>query len=74
MTISFREDEEEKNKLLQDSPLDSEDIDIPENSLEIALEDVEELEEDENIGHKVQTFDPEDDGVNNYFDERYFDE
>jgi len=44
------------------------------NELEITLDDVAELEEEENIGHKVQTYDPADDGVDNYFDERYFDE
>lgn len=41
---------------------------------EITLDDVEALEEDENTGHRVQTYDPNDDGVDNYFDERYFDE
>lgn len=44
------------------------------NELEMTLDDVAELEEEESIGHKVQTYDPADDGVDNYFDERYFDE
>jgi len=62
MTTPFPEDEEDE--LLID----------PEDNLEVTLEDVENLEEEENTGHKVQTFDPSDDGVDNYFDERYFDE
>ena len=41
---------------------------------ELTLEELEELEEEDTAGHKVQTFDPNDDGVDNYFDEKYFDE
>ncbi|EKD29964.1 MAG: hypothetical protein ACD_78C00199G0006 [uncultured bacterium (gcode 4)] len=73
MTIPFPEDEEE-DELLIDSALDWDEDDIETNELEITLDDVENIEEEENIGHKVQTFDPADDGVDNYFDERYFDE
>ena len=35
---------------------------------------MEEMEEEESTGHKVQTYDPTDDGTDNYFDEKYFDE
>lgn len=73
MTIPFPEDEEEDEILLSDIT-DVEEDDIEANELEITLDDVAELEEEENIGHKVQTFDPADDGVDNYFDEQYFDE
>ncbi|NCP77010.1 hypothetical protein GW819_03820 [Candidatus Gracilibacteria bacterium] len=67
MTTLFSEDEEDE-LLLEDST--GTEID----ELEITLDDVEELEEEENIGHKVQTFNPDDDGTDNYFDEKYFDE
>lgn len=69
MTIPFPEDEEEE--LLLDSVTDEDDIEA--NEQEITLDDVEELEEEANTGHKVQTFNPDDDGVDNYFDEQYFD-
>jgi hypothetical protein len=32
------------------------------------------MEEEANAGHRVQTYDPTDDGTDNYFDEKYFDE
>jgi len=67
MTPLFSEDEEDELLLA-----DSTGTEIDE--LEITLDDVEELEEEENIGHKVQTFNPDDDGTDNYFDEKYFDE
>jgi len=67
MTTLFSEDKEDE-LLLEDST--GTEID----ELEITLDDVEELEEEENIGHKVQTFNPDDDGTDNYFDEKYFDE
>ncbi|MDD5197530.1 MAG: hypothetical protein PHN60_01580 [Candidatus Gracilibacteria bacterium] len=72
MTTPFPEDEEEDELLLGTVDIDEDDIEA--NELEITLEDVENLEEEENIGHKVQTYDPADDGTDNYFDERYFDE
>lgn len=41
--------------------------------LEVTLDDVEELEEEENAGHKLQTFDPNaDDDI--YASGAYFDE
>lgn len=63
MTTPFIEDEEE-DELLLDADLTG----------EITLDDVAELEEEANIWHKVQTYDPNDDGTDNYFDEQYFDE
>ncbi|MDD5376717.1 MAG: hypothetical protein PHH16_01235 [Candidatus Gracilibacteria bacterium] len=73
MSTPFPEDEEE-DELLLDTILDGDEDDIGSNELEITLDDVENLEEEENTGHKVQTYDPADDGTDNYFDERYFDE
>lgn len=73
MTIPFPEDEEE-DEILLDNSTDIDEDDIEANELEITLDDVEELEEEENTGHKVQTFNSDDDGVDNYFDEKYFDE
>lgn len=73
MTAQFQDDEDDElllDKIVQENDED----DIEENEREITLEDVEELEEEESIGHKVQTYDPADDGTDNYFDERYFDE
>lgn len=32
------------------------------------------MEEEKSTGHRVQTYDPMDDGTDNYFDEKYFDE
>jgi len=64
MTTPFMEDEEEDELLLDDADLTG----------EITLDDVEELEEEANTGHRVQTYDPADDGTDNYFDEQYFDE
>jgi hypothetical protein len=73
MTTPFQEDEEEDELLLEDiTDINEDDIEV--NELEITLDDVEELEEEENAGHKVQTYDPSDDGTDNYFDEKYFDE
>ena len=40
---------------------------------ELTLDDLEELEEDANSGHRVTTFDPGSDGEA-YFDGAYFDE
>jgi hypothetical protein len=81
MTAQFEEDEEIDELLLDDDiNLDLDDDIILDDALldgvipEITLDDVELLEEDENIGHKVQTYDTEGDGTDNYFDERYFDE
>ncbi len=81
MTAHFEEDEEIDELLLDDDiSLDLDDDIILDDALidgvipEITLDDVEVLEENENIWHKVQTFDPEGDGTDNYFDERYFDE
>ncbi|MFA6090463.1 MAG: hypothetical protein WC774_01660 [Candidatus Gracilibacteria bacterium] len=68
MTTSFIEDEEEDELLLDDE------IDLEDEDGEITLEDVEEMEEEANAGHRVQTYDPTDDGTDNYFDEKYFDE
>jgi len=62
-------EDEESDDLLSDDSIDSED-----DIWEMTLDDVVEIEEEENIGHKVQTYDPAHDGVDNYFDERYFDE
>lgn len=74
MTTPFQEDEE-VYELLLEKDIDTEDEeDIEANETEVTLEDVEELEEEESVGHKVQTFNPDDDGTDNYFDERYFDE
>lgn len=70
MTIPFPEDEEEDELLLDGVP----DIGDEEDFEAVTLDDVEELEEEASIGHRVQTFDPDDDGVDNYFDEKYFDE
>ena len=72
MTIPFPEDEEDDELLL--GTLTGADEDDDNELEEVTLDDVEELEEEASIGHKVQTFDPEDDGVDDYFDERYFDE
>ncbi|MDD2891628.1 MAG: hypothetical protein PHQ95_01565 [Candidatus Gracilibacteria bacterium] len=69
MTTPFSEDEEEDDDLLLEDMTD-----IDDEEVEITLDDVEELEEEDNTGHRVQTFDPDDDGTDNYFDERYFDE
>ena len=68
MTTPFIEDEEEDEILLDDG------IDIEDDDLEVTLEDVEEMEEEESTGHRVETYDPTDDGTDNYFDEKYFDE
>ena len=74
MTTPFQEGEDKDELLLEEdiSLMDEEGTEMSE--VEITLDDVEELEEEENIGHKVQTYDPSDDGTDNYFDERYFDE
>lgn len=69
MTTPFAEDEEENELLLDDEWTLDEDDD-----LEVTLEDVEEMEEEKSTGHRVQTYDPMDDGTDNYFDEKYFDE
>lgn len=79
MTTPFQEDEEDDELLADDITLPIEDdddllLDEDDDDLEITLDDVEELEEEENAGHRVQTYDPNDDGTDNYFDERYFDE
>lgn len=73
--------EDEEDELLIDGTVDADDAivlddetDSEVDDLELTLDRVEELEEEENIGHKVQTYDPADDGTDNYFDERYFDE
>lgn len=75
MTVPFQGDEEE-DELLPEDILDPDDIDelLLDDPLEVTLEDVKELEEEENTGHRVQTYDPADDGTDNYFDEQYFDE
>ena len=69
MTTPFQEDEEDDELLLDDEwGVDDEDLD-----LEVTLEDVEELEEEESTGHRVQTFDPNaDDDI--YTSGAYFDE
>ena len=81
MTTLFEDEDEEDDELLIDRRIESDEDDIildadkdDEESAEISLEDVAELEEEESIGHKLQTYDPADDGTDNYFDERYFDE
>lgn len=74
MSTLFQEGEDEDELLLEEEISMDDEEGADETELEISLEDVEELEEDENIGHKVQTYDPSDDGTDNYFDERYFDE
>jgi len=70
MPIPFPEDEEEDELLLGNVTGLDDDDEIE----EVPLDDMEELEEEASIGHKVQTYNPEDDGVDDYFDERYFDE
>lgn len=74
MSTLFQEGEDEDELLLEEEVSMDDEEGADEAELEISLEDVEELEEEENIGHKVQTYDPSDDGTDNYFDERYFDE
>ena len=84
MTTLFVEDEEESDELLsweifdpeneEDMVDESDEEDWDETEKEITLDDIKELEEEENIWHKVQTYDPALDGTDNYFDERYFDE
>lgn len=80
MTTLFAEDEEDELLLVPivetDEDIISDDDESPEadDDGELTLDRAEELEEEENIGHKVQTYDPADDGTDNYFDERYFDE
>lgn len=63
MTTPFTKDDE-CDELLLDEDITG----------QITLDDVEELEEEANTGHRVQTYDPNDDGTDNYFDEQYFDE
>lgn len=71
MTISFPEDEEDDELLLGTLTGADEDDD---ELVDTTLEDVKELEEEASAGHRLQTYHPEDDGVDDYFDERYFDE
>lgn len=47
---------------------------IEDEDMELSLDELEEVEEEENEGHRVQTFNSEGDGTDNYFDEQYFDE
>ncbi|MDD2916240.1 MAG: hypothetical protein PHH70_00140 [Candidatus Gracilibacteria bacterium] len=69
MTPPFQKDEKEEDELL----LDDEGVMDNELDLEVTLDDVEELEEEENAGHKLQTFDPNaDDDI--YASGAYFDE
>lgn len=70
MAIPFPEDEDEDELLLDGI----DDMDEEDESVDVSLEDVEEIEEEEGTGHRLQTYNPEDDGVDDYFDERYFDE
>lgn len=53
---------------------DEEELDEDLDLESMPLEELESLEEEENTGHRLQTFDPDDDGTDNYFDEKYFDE
>jgi hypothetical protein len=78
MTASFQNEDDD---LLIDRSIESDEDNFvldtdkdDQDFTEITLEDVVELEEEESIGHKLQTYDPSDDGTDNYFDERYFDE
>lgn len=73
MTEPFQEDEEE---LLIADPMDDEtEIGVDDiDDREVTLEDVKVLEEEDNLGHKLQTYDATNDGTDNYFDEKYFDE
>lgn len=59
-----KKEDEVKDELLLDTDM----------NLEVDLDDLKEMEEEENMGHKVQTYIPADDGVDNFFDEQYFDE
>ncbi len=79
MTTLFTEDEEDEVLLVPavetDEALVWDDEGAEEtDDIELTLDRVEELEEEENAWHKLQTYDPADDGTDNYFDERYFDE
>ena len=65
MTATFAEDDEEP--IVDGDPI------FDEENPEISLDDVEELEEEENTGHRVTTFDASNDGES-YFDGAYFDE
>lgn len=60
------EEEEEADILNEDG--------APWEEEELTLEELEELEQENSTGNKAHTFDPNDDGVDNYFDEKYFDE
>lgn len=57
---------------LLDEELPDEDEDAEDG--ELSLDELEEAEEEESTGHKVQTIAPDADGVDDYFDEKYFDE
>jgi hypothetical protein len=64
----FPREEDEWDDEIVDNETD-ENLDAP-----ITLDDVLNIEEEESVGHKVQTYNLTDDGTDNYFDERYFDE
>ncbi len=68
MSTLFAENEDPEDILMDDF------MAMDDHAWEITLDDVMHIEEEENSWHKVQTFNVSDDGADDYFDERYFDE